>query len=116
MWIFLPDAFFSVVADRDDPERLLVRARVQGDIERYFPYCTPETTPWADYLFRVFLPRDEVAQVIADNILKMDYTNCREQIPAEDVRRSAAYSSVWSRMHLYQYQRLVNLEADRSDF
>lgn len=32
MWIFLSDAFLSVVADRDEPEgeRLLVRARREG--------------------------------------------------------------------------------------
>ena len=32
MWIYLNDAFLSIVADRDDPSRLLVRGRFAGDI------------------------------------------------------------------------------------
>ena len=36
MWVFLSDAFLSIVAHRDDPDALLVRARRQGDIECVF--------------------------------------------------------------------------------
>ena len=38
MWIFLPNAFLSIV-DKGDPtgETLLVRGRVLGDIDRAFP-------------------------------------------------------------------------------
>jgi hypothetical protein len=34
MWLFCEKGFVSIVVDRDDPDRLLVRARVKGDIER----------------------------------------------------------------------------------
>ena len=36
MCIFTNKGFLSIVEDRDDPERLLVRARYEGDIERHF--------------------------------------------------------------------------------
>lgn len=37
MWICLKNSFLSVVADRENKERLLVRARRTGQIERVFP-------------------------------------------------------------------------------
>ena len=39
MWLFTSKTFLSVVADKDQPDgpKLLVRSRVQGDIEEVFP-------------------------------------------------------------------------------
>ena len=39
MWLFTSNSFVSVVADRDDTQssRLLVRARIKGDIDQLFP-------------------------------------------------------------------------------
>jgi hypothetical protein len=34
MWMITTIGFFSVVQDHDDPDRLLVRARVREDLER----------------------------------------------------------------------------------
>ena len=36
MWIFLKDSFFSVVAHRERPKHVMVRARYSGDISRVF--------------------------------------------------------------------------------
>ena len=38
MWLFTSNSFVSVVADRDDTQssRLLVRARIKGDIDQLF--------------------------------------------------------------------------------
>jgi hypothetical protein len=36
MWVFLSGAFLSIVQDKQKPERLVVRARRRGDIERVF--------------------------------------------------------------------------------
>ena len=42
MWLFTSKSFLSVVADKDNPQgdRLLVRSRVEGDIEEMFPDAT----------------------------------------------------------------------------
>jgi len=48
MWVVLNDAFLSVVADRDDPNRLLVRARFHNDIARVFPNAEVTETPHAE--------------------------------------------------------------------
>ena len=33
MWIFMNDSMLSIVAHKDKPEHLLVRSRIEGDIE-----------------------------------------------------------------------------------
>ena len=37
MWIFAKDGFLSLTQYRDRPDMLMVRARVAGDIEHFFP-------------------------------------------------------------------------------
>jgi hypothetical protein len=100
MWIFLNDAFLSIVADRDDKTHLLVRARVAGDIERVFPDATVSHTPRADYAYRASLPRKVVAQVIAGRVEEIAYQNFKNSV--RDHARHDAYMSVWGVMHRYQ--------------
>jgi hypothetical protein len=38
-------SFLSIVADLDNPDNLLVRARIRGDIERLFPEADVIHTP-----------------------------------------------------------------------
>ena len=51
MWIFMKDAFLSIVDKGGDGSTLLVRGRHAGDIERVFPGAKVERTPARDYLF-----------------------------------------------------------------
>jgi hypothetical protein len=97
MWIFLSDAFLSVVADKDDPSgpRLLVRARRQGDIDRVFPE--------ADYRFRAWLPRERVAAVLTQQVESLAYTNFKSSI--HDHAYHDAAMGVWSVMHRHQGQK-----------
>jgi hypothetical protein len=37
MWIFANNAFVSIVEFRDEPDMLLIRARLPGDIQAMFP-------------------------------------------------------------------------------
>jgi hypothetical protein len=37
MWIFCESGFYSIVQHEDDPNTLIVRARIKGDLERLFP-------------------------------------------------------------------------------
>lgn len=105
MWIFLSDAFLSVVADKDDPSgpRLLVRARREGDIERIFPDAEVATTPTADYRFRAWLPRERVAAVMAQQVENLAYSNFKNSI--HDHAYHDAAMGAWSVMHRYQGQQ-----------
>jgi len=101
MWLFLNDGFISVVANRDDDQTLLVRARRADDIERIFGADTPVVvTPAADYRFRAVIPRAVVAQVLADHIQKIDYPNFKNSIRDESYHDAAL--RVWQTMHGYQ--------------
>ncbi|KAB2856245.1 MAG: hypothetical protein F9K46_14460 [Anaerolineae bacterium] len=97
MWIFLPDSFLSIVAHRDLPDHLLVRARKKGDIERVFPEAKVEHTPRADYPYRAPIPRARVAEALAAQAQAIDYDNFKNQV-GDDARHDA-YFSCWSVMN-----------------
>jgi hypothetical protein len=106
MWIFINDAFFSIVKSRTRGH-LLVRARAKGDIERVFGMGSAaqvgapvEETPEADYRFRVSLPNRRVSSIIEGEVLRIDYTNFKDSI--HDNRYHDACLKVWSAMHRYQ--------------
>lgn len=105
MWIFLSDAFLSVVADKDDPSgpRLLVRSRREGDIERVFPEAEVDTTPAADYRFRAWLPRERVIEAMQQQVENLAYTNFKSSI--RDHAYHDAAMGAWSVMHRYQGQQ-----------
>jgi hypothetical protein len=104
MWIFLSDAFLSVVADKNDPNgpRLLVRSRRSGDIERVFPEASTFRIPDSDYAFRAWLPRQRVAAAISNQVESIDYPNFKDSI-SDDAYHDAALEA-WSAMVSYQEQ------------
>ncbi len=96
MWISFTDAFLSVVAHRNRPADLLVRARVAGDIERVFPDAVVTENRYADYRFRAIISRDEVAAVLARRITDIAYDNFKNAVP--DTLRRDAYYECWRAM------------------
>jgi len=102
MWIFLNDAFLSIVSHRDRKGGLLVRARRRGDIERVFPEVQVTEMPDADYRFRAAIPKQLVADTLAQKVLGIEYDNFKNSMSGEDVQRHAAYLDVWSDMRRYQ--------------
>lgn len=52
MWVFLNNSFLSIVAHRDKPDVLIVRARRAGDIEAIFP----QAATWQDPEARLLPP------------------------------------------------------------
>lgn len=105
MWIFLSDAFLSVVADRADPSgpRLLVRARRAGDIERVFPEAETFSIAGADYAFRAWLPRERVAQVMRAQVEAIRCPNFKDSI--RDYAYHDAALAAWGAMHRYQSEQ-----------
>ena len=96
MWLFLSDAFLSIVADNGNPERLLVRARQAGDIEQVFPSAQVSHTPDHDYAYRAFLPRAEVAAAIAAQVQTIQYPNFKNSVADPD--RHARYFNAYTAM------------------
>lgn len=112
MWIFMNDAFLSIVepsradlkADLTAEERandpLLVRARRPADIIRVFKTANVIRKPGRDYAFRAYIPRYVVANAIQERVACIDYGNFKDTV-TEDARHDA-YLDVWSTMHAYQ--------------
>lgn len=103
MWIFMNDAFLSIVADPKEPDRLIVRARAKGDIQRVFNRARVTETPHRDYAFRAFIPRKVVAAAISHRLHDITATNFKDSVKEQD--RHDAYLSVWSAMMRFQTAR-----------
>lgn len=109
MWVFMNDAFFSVVKDREVETGVVVRARIRGDLENVFGsnHSVMETED-SDYRFRMFLDQEFVANVIAERVGNINYDNFKNSIDKRDFERKSYYTKVWSVMFDWQerlYQR-----------
>lgn len=112
MWIFMNDAFFSVVKNRNDENGVVVRARVKGDLETVFGsnHDVTESSD-SDYRFRMFLDQSYVSGVIAKRVDEIDYDNFKNSIDKRDHERKGYYTRVWTVMYDWQerlYERGYN--------
>ena len=96
MWLMTNKAFLSVVKDRGNNERVLVRARVAGHIESVFPDADVFTDGNADYMFRAFLPRAQVMAALGNLVFDIDYDNFKNSV--KNKRLHDAYLQVWYAM------------------
>lgn len=107
MWIFLNDSMLSVVSHRSKPEHLLVRGRIEGDIDSVFPHAKVMYTPTDDYGYRAIVSRAEVAQVMKEKVLNIDYDNFKSSV--SETGRHDAYFAVWNCMYQEQQRRWENV-------
>lgn len=103
MWLFAPNGFVSIVEDKENPENLLVRGRVKGDIEALFPSAVVVVTLKRDYRFRASLPRALVANVVAAHIESIDYDNFKNSTAPD---RHNPYLEIWGTMYRLQQARM----------
>jgi hypothetical protein len=103
MWIMTDTGFVSIVQFRDDPSKLLVRARVEDDLYNVFGEdITVETLPGADYLYRTVLDRVDVAEILTMKVFDLDYESHAKDVAldrsAKVPGRTEAYYGTWSAM------------------
>lgn len=97
------DAFFSVVKDRNNEDGVVVRARVEGDLENVFGSDKKViVTDDSDYRFRLFLDQEYVKNVIANRIENINYPNFKNSINKTDYERKRYYTDVWGVMYDWQ--------------
>ena len=75
---------------------LLVRARDASHIEHLWPHVYVEHTPGADYQYRAIISADEVADVVADQVVNIGYDNFKAHVT--EPRLVRAFSQVWVTM------------------
>lgn len=110
MWVFLNNAFVSIVQHRDDADLVLVRGRLDGDVQRFMGEHMPEgvtveRTPRADYLFRAVVPRSAVNAAMQASVNRIDYPNFKNSVA--DHTRHDAYTACWSAMYRLQLSQDV---------
>ena len=75
----------------------------KGDITRAFPRARVIRLKHADYPFRAFIERAEVAHVIAAQVNAIDYPNFKDEVRrVSGGARHHAYFDVWLAMRDYQ--------------
>ena len=106
MWLFTPNGFLSIVADRDAAGRLLVRGRVRADVEYFCDVVgdgIPIETPTADYRWRVKAPATLVAEFLHQQALAIEYDNFKNEVSdRQGPERAHTYLGVWSVMRELQ--------------
>ena len=101
MWVFCLDGFFSVVEDRNDAARVLVRGRYRNDIDTLAHKLgtRPQSTPEADYPWRVSVSKREWAAYLAETAAAIDYDNFKNAVAERQGRaRHDVYLDLWSTM------------------
>ena len=88
-------AYFSIAENKNKIDELLVRARIEGDIEKIFPDAVVQQWAGTDYRYRTSLPRTFVAEAIKKEIENIDYDNFKNSVPLDDFQRNEAYHDVW---------------------
>jgi hypothetical protein len=97
MWVFTKHGFVSIVQHHDDPGIMLVRSRTIRPLETMWPDYEVQEIKWADYRYRIFVPREEVSSVIVDSIEGIEYPNFKAAC-TDDHEYQTALASVWWKM------------------
>lgn len=97
MWLFLPDSFLSVVEHREIPGIVLVRSRIEGDIQRLLPDAEVWEDADADYRYRAEVSKDDLKVAVCGAIDAIDYPNFKNAV--RDEPRHRAYFQVWQAMN-----------------
>ena len=110
MWLFTSLGFFSVVAHRDEPDTLLIRARAREDLEalrdRHLPDLELVENAGSDYRWRGFVSREGLERVAAGLAADIDYPNFKDAVAhRQGASRAHLYHDVWNVMYRLQRDR-----------
>ena len=101
MWVALTEGWLSIVAHRDKPDHLLVRARNPKHITSTFPDAEMYTLTSADSPFRADVPREDVIEFMSRRLEHMTYDNFKNTIDKQDYGYREAATSIWTVMYQY---------------
>ena len=97
MWIFNNDSFVSIVQDLDDPKYVYVRGRRLYDVMNFTGKREEDITetPNNDYSFRVKIKKTELAEILMNKAMYINYGNFKNSIPLEDSDYIKMCHEVW---------------------
>lgn len=95
MWLCFNNAFVSAVAHHEQPDLLVVRARMKEHLENLFPGMKDKIimAPERDYRWRVLVDRKQFADLVASHIEEISYTNFKDSVKDDELHDM--YSTWW---------------------
>ena len=101
MWIFTDKGFLSIVQHNEIEDCFQVKSRVVEPLEILWPEHEIEIIDWADYRFRITIPKVQVIPVLAKQIGSVEYTSFKNECE-NDPDYYYALTRIWSIMYNYQ--------------
>jgi len=101
MWVFTTKGFLSVVQHNSMPEHFQVKSRIIDPLEILWPEYEIEVIDWADYRFRITIPKEEAIPVFMEQMWSVDYTSFKDEC-RYDEDYYYTLTKVWSIMYGYQ--------------
>jgi hypothetical protein len=109
MWIFTTKGFFSIVETKEDPDQVLIRARIKKDIQNMkdlFDALGLKSTKilvgsGSDYKYRFTADRMDWIAAMTRLMLDLRYNNFKDAVYESDShemreRRRDAYFDIWA--------------------
>ena len=101
MWVFTKHGFVAIVQHNSLPDHFQVKSRVVDPLENLWPGHDIEVIDWADYRFRITMPKSDAMRVLEAQIADVDYTSFKTRCES-DQDYHYALTRVWSIMYNYQ--------------
>ncbi|MDO6747194.1 hypothetical protein [Gilvimarinus sp. 1_MG-2023] len=114
MWLFTDKGFISVIADCIDPNRVIVRAHKSEHIEALFGeewgsievlnlvHRSPRLGA-DDYRFRRFVTRDQLREVLLQQVDRLQIGTFRDRIPDHDYFDACSHA----KYEMYRMDRTI---------
>lgn len=105
MWIITQTGFLSAVQAKGDPTTLVVRARVESDLDRLREvhqaiHRVPADVvvyDVSDYPVRILTSRQVLTRFLADQVEALDYGNFKNRVAQrQGLEREGIYHEVWA--------------------
>lgn len=101
MWLCFNDGFLSVVSDRQDASRLMVRARRKEALTNVLgDHVEVIENAGSDYRWRAFIDRKTLVALVAARIERIGYTNFKNSVEDSDLHD--LYMDFWDLHRRYQ--------------
>ena len=101
MWIFTTHGFISIVQHKDIPDQFQIKSRAPEPLELLWPEHEIQVLDWADYMFRINVPKSEVISVLIEITESVDYTSFKHEWEDNQSYHDALVR-VWTVMYNYQ--------------
>jgi hypothetical protein len=107
MWVYTKHGFLAIVQHNSMLGHFQVKSRTIDPLEVLWPDLEIETIDWADYRYRITMPKEEAMGVLMEQVSRVDYTSFKDECKYDE-EYYYTLTRVWSLMYDYQ-QRLESL-------